>query len=130
MDVQYNDHIYSYSALWPVLQAEGIISDQYATVEIWIGESPYKIVKAQEAEQIMQQIVVEQPEEFDQLTAEDVYLGDYYADIVVYDQKTYILEYESIFSPTYSNTAKRKIEELIEDLNAKIGPYFEIQDDY
>ena len=130
MDVQYNDHIYSYSALWSVLQAEGIISDQYATVEIWIGESPYKIVKAKEAEQIMQQIVVEQPEEFDQLTSEDVYLGDYYADILVYDQKTYILEYESIFSPTYSNTAKRKIEELIEDLNAKIGPYFEIQDDY
>ena len=114
MDVQYNDHIYSYSALWPVLQAEGIISDQYATVEIWIGESPYKIVKAKEAEQIMQQIVVEKPEEFDQLTSEDVYLGDYYADILVYDQKTYILEYESIFSPTYSNTAKRKIEELID----------------
>ena len=130
MDVQYNDHMYSYSALWPVLQAEGIISDQYAIVEIWIGESPYKIVKAKEAEQIMQQIVVEQSEEFDQLTSEDVYLGDYYADILVYDQKTYILEYESIFSPTYSNTAKRKIEELIEDLNAKIGPYFEIQDDY
>ena len=130
MDVQYNDHIYSYSALWPVLQAEGIISDQYAIVEIWIGESPYKIVKAKEAEQIMQQIVVEQSEEFDQLTSEDVYLGDYYADILVYDQKTYILEYESIFSPTYTNTTKRKIEELIEDLNAKIGPYFEIQDDY
>ncbi len=130
MDVQYNNHIYSNSALWSLLQADGIISDQYAIVEIWIGESPYKIVKATEAEQIMQQIVVEQPEEFDQLTSEDVYLGDYYADILVYDQKTYILEYESIFSPTYSNTAKRKIEELIEDLNAKIGPYFEIQDDY
>ena len=130
MDVQYNDHIYSYSALWPVLQAEGIISDQYATVEIWIGESPYKIVKATEAEQIMQQIVVEQSEEFDQLTSEDVYLGDYYADILVYDQKTYILEYESIFSPTYTNTTKKRVEKLIEELNAKIGPYFEIQDDY
>ena len=130
MDVQYNNHIYSNSALWSVLQAEGIISDQYATVEIWIGESPYKIVKAKEAEQIMQQIVVEQSEEFDQLTSEDVYLGDYYADILVYDQKTYILEYESIFSPTYSNTAKRKIEELIEAINAKIGPCCEIQDDY
>ena len=130
MDVQYNDHMYSYSALWPVLQAEGIISDQYATVEIWIGESPYKIVKAKEAEQIMQQIVVEQSEEFDQLTSEDVYLGDYYADILVYDQKTYILEYESIFSPTYTNTTKKRVEKLIEELNAKIGPYFEIQDDY
>ena len=130
MDVQYNNHIYSNSALWSVLQAEGIISDQYATVEIWIGESPYKIVKAKEAEQIMQQIVVEQPEEFDQLTSEDVYLRDYYADILVYDQKTYILEYESIFSPTYTNTTKKRVEKLIEELNAKIGPYFEIQDDY
>ena len=46
MDVQYNNHIYSNSALWSVLQADGIISDQYAIVEIWIGESPYKIVKA------------------------------------------------------------------------------------
>ena len=105
MDVQYNDHIYSYSALWPVLQAEGIISDQYATVEIWIGESPYKIVKAKEAEQIMQQIVVEQSEEFDQLTSEDVYLGDYYADILVYDQKTYIF----VFCKTFlHNIAKKK----------------------
>lgn len=66
MDVQYNDHIYSYSALWPVLQAEGIILVSMPTVEIWIGESPYKIDKAKEAEQIMQQIVVEQTvEEFD-----------------------------------------------------------------
>ena len=99
-------------------------------MEIWIGESPYKIVKATEAEQIMQQIVIEQPEEFDPLTSEDVYLGDYYADNVVYDQETYIFDYESIFSPTYSNTAKRKIEELIEVMNAKIGPCCEIQDDY
>lgn len=94
------------------------------------GESPYKIVKAKEAEQIMQQIVIEQPEEFDQLTSEDVFLGDYYADNVVYDQETYIFDYESIFSPTYSDTAKRKIEELIEAINAKIGPCCEIQDDY
>ena len=130
MDVQYNNHIYSNSTLWSVLQEDGIISDQYAIVEIWIGESPYKIVKATEAEQIMQQIVVEQSEEFDQLTSEDVYLGDYYADILVYDQKTYILEYESIFSPTYTNTTKKRVEKLIEELNAKIGPYFEIQDDY
>ena len=40
MDVQYNNHIYSNSTLWSVLQEEGIISDQYAIVEIWIGESP------------------------------------------------------------------------------------------
>ena len=130
MDVQYNNHIYSNSALWSVLQAEGIISDQYATVEIWIGESPYKIVKATEAEQIMQQIVLEQLEGFDPFTREDVYLGDYYADTVVYDQETYIFDYESIFSPTYSDTAKRKIEELIEAINAKIGPCCEIQDDF
>lgn len=130
MDVKYKDHIYCNSALWSVLQADGIISDQYAIVEIWIGESPYKIVKAREAEQIMQQILIEQPEEFDQLTSEDVYLGDYYADNVVYDQETYIFDYESIFSPTYSNTAKRKIGELIEAMNAKIGPCCEIQDDY
>ena len=108
MDVQYNNHIYSNSALWSLLQADGIISDQYAIVEIWIGESPYKIVKATEAEQIMQQIVLEQLEGFDPFTREDVYLGDYYADNVVYDQETYILDYESIFSPTYSDTAKEK----------------------
>ncbi len=65
MDVQYNNHIYSNSTLWSVLQEEGIISDQYAIVEIWIGEAPYKIVKATEAEQIMQQIVIEQLEGFD-----------------------------------------------------------------
>ena len=97
MDVQYNNHIYSNSALWSALQAEGIISDQYAIVEIWIGESPYKIVNATEAEQIMQQIVIEQLEGFDPFTREDVYLGDYYADNVVYDQETYIFDYESIF---------------------------------
>jgi hypothetical protein len=44
--------------------------------------------------------------------------------------ETYIFDYESIFSPTYSDTAKRKIEELIEAINAKIGPCCEIQDDY
>ena len=97
MDVQYNDHMYSYNALWNALHADNIIRDFYRNVEIWIGESPYKIVKATEAEQIMQQIVIEQLEGFDPFTREDVYLGDYYADNVVYDQETYIFDYESIF---------------------------------
>ena len=57
MDVQYNDHMYSYSTLWSALHADNIVNDTYATVEIWIGESPYQIVKERESHQILSDLV-------------------------------------------------------------------------
>ena len=128
MDVQYNNHMYSYSALWNALHADNVISDTYAVVEIWIGGSPYQIVKEREADQLMNDIVKDGIEDSDDLG--DIFLGDYYADTVVFDGRTYIFDYESINNPTYTNNAERAIEALIQEINAKIGPCCEIQDDY
>ena len=128
MDVQYNDQMYSYSALWNILYADNIISDTYAAVEIWIGESPYQIVKEREADRLMSDLVKDGIEDSDDLG--DIFLGDYYADTVVFDGKSYLFDYESIDNPTYTNNAERTIEALIQEINAKIPHCCEIQDDY
>ena len=130
MDVQYNDQMYSYNTLWNILYADNIITDFYKAVEIWVGESPYQIVKEQEASQIMNDLVKNGNEDYDEDDLGDIFLGDYYADTVVFDGRTYIFDYESINNPTYTNNAERAIEALIQEINAKIGPCCEIQDDY
>ena len=130
MDVQYNDQMYSYNTLWNILYADNIITDFYKAVEIWVGESPYQIVKEQEASQIMNDLVKNGNEDYDEDDLGDIFLGDYYADTVVFDGKSYIFDYESINNPTYTNNAERAIEALIQEINAKIGPCCEIQDDY
>ena len=128
MDVQYNDQMYSYSALWNILYADNIINDFYTAVEIWVGESPFQIVKEQEADQIMRELVRNGIEDSDDL--DDIFLGDYYADTVVFDGRNYIFDYESINNPTYTNNAERAIEALIQEINAKTPHCCEIQDDY
>ena len=128
MDVQYNDQMYSYSALWNILYADNIINDFYTAVEIWVAESPYQIVKEQEADQIMRELVRNGIEDSDDL--DDIFLGDYYADTVVFDGKSYLFDYESINNPTYTNNAERAIEALIQEINAKTPHCCEIQDDY
>jgi hypothetical protein len=60
----------------------------------------------------------------------DIFLGDYYADTVIFDGRTYLFDYESINNPTYTNNAERAIEALIQEINTKIGSCCEIQDDY
>ena len=128
MDVQYNDQMYSYNTLWNILYADNIITDFYKAVEIWVGESPYQIVKEQEADQIMRELVRNGIEDSDDL--DDIFLGDYYADTVVFDGKSYLFDYESINNPTYTNNAERAIEALIQEINAKTPHCCEIQDDY
>ena len=130
MDVQYNDQMYSYNTLWNILYADNIITDFYKAVEIWVGESPYQIVKEQEASQIMNDLVKNGNEEYDEDDLGDIFLGDYYADTVVFDGKSYLFDYESIDNPTYTNNAERTIEALIQEINAKIPHCCEIQDDY
>ena len=130
MDVQYNDQMYSYNTLWNILYADNIITDFYKAVEIWVGESPYQIVKEQEASQIMNDLVKNGNEDYDEDDLGDIFLGDYYADTVVFDGKSYIFDYESIDNPTYTNNAERTIEALIQEINAKIPHCCEIQDDY
>ena len=130
MDVQYNDQMYSYSALWNILYADNIINDFYTAVEIWVGESPYQIVKEQEASQIMNDLVKNGNEDYDEDDLGDIFLGDYYADTVVFDGKSYLFDYESIDNPTYTNNAERTIEALIQEINAKTPHCCEIQDDY
>ena len=130
MDVKYNDQMYSYNTLWNILYADNIITDFYKAVEIWVGESPYQIVKEQEASQIMNDLVKNGNEEYDKDDLGDIFLGDYYADTVVFDGKSYLFDYESIDNPTYTNNAERTIEALIQEINAKIPHCCEIQDDY
>ena len=130
MDVQYNDQMYSYNTLWNILYADNIITDFYKAVEIWVGESPYQIVKEQEASQIMNDLVKNGNEEYDEDDLGDIFLGDYYADTVVFDGKSYLFDYESIDNPTYTNNAERTIEALIQEINAKTPHCCEIQDDY
>ena len=130
MDVQYNDQMYSYNTLWNILYADNIITDFYKAVEIWVGESPYQIVKEQEASQIMNDLVKNWNEDYDEDDLGDIFLGDYYADTVVFDGKSYLFDYESIDNPTYTNNAERTIEALIQEINAKIPHCCEIQDDY
>ena len=130
MDVQYNDQMYSYNTLWNILYADNIITDFYKAVEIWVGESPYQIVKEQEASQIMNDLVKNGNEDYDEDDLGDIFLGDYYADTVVFDGRTYIFDYESIINPTYTNNAERTIEALIQEINAKTPHCCEIQDDY
>ena len=130
MDVQYNDQMYCYNTLWNILYADNIITDFYKAVEIWVGESPYQIVKEQEASQIMNDLVKNGNEEYDKDDLGDIFLGDYYADTVVFDGRNYIFDYESIINPTYTNNAERAIEALIQEINAKIPHCCEIQDDY
>ena len=130
MDVQYNDQMYSYNTLWNILYADNIITDFYKAVEIWVGESPYQIVKEQEASQIMNDLVKNGNEDYDEDDLGDIFSGDYYADTVVFDGKSYIFDYESIDNPTYTNNAERTIEALIQEINAKIPHCCEIQDDY
>ena len=130
MDVQYNDQMYSYNTLWNILYADNIITDFYKAVEIWVGESPYQIVKEQEASQIMNDLVKNGNEEYDKDDLGDIFLGGYYADTVVFDGRNYIFDYESIDNPTYTNNAERTIEALIQEINAKIPHCCEIQDDY
>ena len=130
MDVQYNDQMYSYNTLWNILYADNIITDFYKAVEIWVGESPYQIVKEQEASQIMNDLVKNGNEDYDEDDLGDIFLGDYYADTVVFDGKSYLFDYESINNPTYTNNAERAIEALIQEINAKTPHCCEIQDDY
>ena len=130
MDVQYNDQMYSYNTLWNILYADNIITDFYKAVEIWVGESPYQIVKEQEASQIMNDLVKNGNEDYDEDDLGDIFLGDYYADTVVFDGKSCLFDYESIDNPTYTNNAERTIEALIQKINAKIPHCCEIQDDY
>ena len=130
MDVQYNDQMYSYNTLWNILYADNIITDFYKAVEIWVGESPYQIVKEQEASQIMNDLVKNGNEDYDEDDLGDIFLGDYYADTVVFDGRNYIFDYESIINPTYTNNAERAIEALIQEINAKTPHCCEIQDDY
>ena len=130
MDVQYNDQMYSYNTLWNILYADNIITDFYKAVEIWVGESPYQIVKEQEASQIMNDLVKNGNEDYDEDDLGDIFLGDYYADTVVFDGKSYLFDYESIDNPTYTNNAERTIEALIQEINAKTPHCCEIQDDY
>ena len=130
MDVQYNDQMYSYNTLWNILYADNIITDFYKAVEIWVGESPYQIVKEQEASQIMNDLVKNGNEDYDEDDLGDIFLGDYYADTVVFDGRNYIFDYESINNPTYTNNAERAIEALIQEINAKTPHCCEIQDDY
>ena len=85
MDVQYNDQMYSYNTLWNILYADNIITDFYKAVEIWVGESPYQIVKEQEASQIMNDLAKNGNEDYDEDDLGDIFLGDYYADTVVFD---------------------------------------------
>ena len=130
MDVKYNDQMYSYNTLWNILYADNIINDFYRAVEIWVGESPYQIVKEQEASQIMNDLVKNGNEDYDEDDLGDIFFGDYYADTVVFDGRNYIFDYESIINPTYTNNAERAIEALIQEINAKIPHCCEIQDDY
>ena len=130
MDVQYNNQMYSYNTLWNILYADNIITDFYKAVEIWVGESPYQIVKEQEASQIMNDLAKNGNEDYDEDDLGDIFLDDYYADTVVFDGKSYLFDYESINNPTYTNNAERAIEALIQEINTKIGPCCEIQDDY
>ena len=130
MDVQYNDQMYSYNTLWNILYADNIITDFYKAVEIWVGESPYQIVKEQEASQIMNDLIKNGNEDYDEDDLGDIFSGDYYADTVVFDGKSYLFDYESIDNPTYTNNAERTIEALIQEINAKIPHCCEIQDDY
>ena len=130
MDVQYNDQMYSYNTLWNILYADNIITDFYKAVEIWVGESPYQIVKEQEASQIMNDLFKNGNEDYDEDDLGDIFLDDYYADTVVFDGKSYLFDYESINNPTYTNNAERAIEALIQEINAKTPHCCEIQDDY
>ena len=130
MDVKYNDQMYSYNTLWNILYADNIITDFYKAVKIWVGESPYQIVKEQEASQIMNDLVKNGNEDYDKDDLGDIFLGDYYADTVVFDGRNYIFDYESIINPTYTNNAERAIEALIQEINAKTPHCCEIQDDY
>ena len=73
MDVQYNDQMYSYNTLWNILYADNIIDDFYTAVEIWVGESPYQIVKEQEASQIMNDLVKNGNEDYDKDDLGDIF---------------------------------------------------------
>ena len=130
MDVRYNDQMYSYNALWNILFADNIINDFYRAVEIWVGGSPLQIVKEQEASQIMNDLIKNGNEDYDEDDLGDIFSGDYYADTVVFDGKSYIFDYESIDNPTYTNNAERTIEAFIQEINAKIPHCCGIQDDY
>ena len=130
MDVQYNDQMYSYNALWNILFADNIINDFYRAVEIWVGGSPLQIVKEQEASQIMNDLIKNGNEDYDEDDLGDIFSGDYYADTVVFDGRTYMFDYESINNSTYTNNAERAIEAFIQEINAKIPHCCEIQDDY
>ena len=78
----------------------------------------------------MNDLVKNGNEEYDKDDLGDIFLGDYYADTVVFDGRNYIFDYESIINPTYTNNAERAIEALIQEINAKIPHCCEIQDDY
>lgn len=130
MDVRYNDQMYSYNALRNILFADNIINDFYRAVEIWVGGSPLQIVKEQEASQIMNDLIKNGNEDYDEDDLGDIFSGDYYADTVVFDGRTYMFDYESINNSTYTNNAERAIEAFIQEINAKIPHCCEIQDDY
>lgn len=70
VDVQYNNHMYSYETLWNSLHADNIISDFYRKVGIWIGDSPFQNVKEREGSQIMSDLVVREKENYGDLTVE------------------------------------------------------------
>ena len=101
MDVQYNDQMYSYNTLWNILYADNIITDFYKDGEIWVGEAPYQIVKEQEAIQIMNDLVKEGNEDYDEDDLGDIFLGDYYADTVVFVGGINIFDKKPINNLTY-----------------------------
>ena len=130
IQVLHNNHIYSCDSLWNTLNKDGIIANFYQTVEIWIGEYPYQIVKEQNTEKIMSNLIENVKQDYEEYDADAVFLGDYYADNIIFDGKTYIFNYESINDSNYANSAGKDIENLIQIINAKMPHCCEIQNDH
>jgi hypothetical protein len=78
----------------------------------------------------MSDLIENVKEDYEEYNADAVFLGDYYADTIIFDGKTYIFNYESINDSNYANSAGRYRENLIQGIHAKTPHCCEIQDDY
>lgn len=134
LKVKYNNQIYSCYSLWEALKKDGIITDFYRAVEIWVGQSPDQIVKEEEADEMMAalaEVVKADPDAYDADDETEIFFGDYYAVHIVFDGKTYTFDYESINDPTYSGSTEHEIEYfLTHEINAKIPDCCETEYEY
>ena len=130
LKVKYDNQIYSCYSLWDALKKDDVITDYYRAVEIWVGNSPDQIVKKEDADEMMAalvKVVKADPKVYDADDETEIFLGDYYADYIVFDGNTYTFDYYSINDPTYSGSTETELEYfLTHEINAKIPDCCEI----